>query len=507
MHEDESTKSFEVHISEIDIIGVKSGVVLDFLKVQVAVEDEIDCIMRYEVVELAKFSDCKQGTCADGSWIENRKGDIVRYCIDAKQAAKHAEKQAAYDHGNEVRQTTIALLTFLLLFSIVISIFCDSDMIQSVTLFHALMGELALAEQGFEWYTCMKHGLEEGESEDMMSSGRQVSSRIIRDDKDYPNVLETDECADVAGILLYHDLDLTESQFVMGRLRPEVMKSKREYLYMLKHYLWYMIRRHCCARVYDFPERHCVVKLADAGWASDGEHRRYVDWMHIDHSGDLIELSTSIQQLMSLFTAENKVCGIVRGAASGIQFQKIVVQSGLLVRFWVLSDSSMTWSMTARIGSGQVEHLEVHIWVCDCFRKKQFSMESIEKLCNLVDLGTEFHTDESLGIWTELELTKPTEELLYRFTVYYCVLVLVYILGLISGVLMMVLVCFVVNYTFGARYAESPVNCVEAGTQVDLLACDEQLNRGVGSRLELPAVAAKACGIGESLHVLLGIWT
>ena len=206
-----------------------------------------------------------------------------------------------------------------------------------------------------------------------MSSGRQVSSTIIRDGKDYPNVLETDECADVAGILLYHDLDLTELQFVMGR-------SKREYLYMFKHCLRFLIRRHCCAWVYDFPERHCAVKLADAGWASDGEHRRFVDWMHIDHSGDLIELSTSIQQLMLLFTAESEFYGIVRGAASGIQFQKVVVQSGLLVRFWVLSDSLMTWSMTARISSGQVEHLEVNIWVCDCVRKKQFPMELIHSV-------------------------------------------------------------------------------------------------------------------------------
>ena len=258
-----------------------------------------------------------------------------------------------------------------------------------------------------------------------------------------------------------------------------------------------------------------MVILADAGWASDGEHRRYVDWMHIDHSGDLIELSTSIQQLMSLFTAESEFYDIVRGAALGIQFQKIVVQSGLLVRFWVLSDSSMTWSMTARIGSGQVEHLEVHIWVCDCVRKKQFSMESIDTFCNLVDLGTKFHTDESLGILMELELTKPTEELLERLflasqetrvqdsdenceelTVYYRVLVLVYILGLISGVLMMVLVCFVVNYTFGGRYAESPVNCVEAATQVDLLACDEQLNEelvhDLNSQLLQPKLVALA---------------
>ena len=190
-------------------------------------------------------------------------------------------------------------------------------MVQSVTLFHALMGELARTEQGFEWYTCTEHGLEEGEGE-----GRQVSSTIIRDGKDYPNVLETNEHAGVAGILLYHDLDLPELQFVMGRLRPKVMKSKREYLYMMKHCLRYMIGRHCCAWGYDFPERHCVVILADAGWASDGEHRRYVDWMHVDHSGDLIELSTNIQQLMSLFTAESEFYGIVRGVASGIQFQR-----------------------------------------------------------------------------------------------------------------------------------------------------------------------------------------
>ena len=121
-----------------------------------------------------------------------------------------------------------------------ISIFCDSEKIKSVTLFHALMGELARTEQGFEWYTCMKHGLEEGESEDMMSSGRQVSSTIIRDGKDHPNVLETDEYARVAGILLYHDLELPEVHFAMGRLRPEVMKLKREYLYMMKHCLRFL---------------------------------------------------------------------------------------------------------------------------------------------------------------------------------------------------------------------------------------------------------------------------
>ena len=168
-----------------------------------------------------------------------------------------------------------------------------------------------------------------------------------------------------------------------------------------------------------------------------------------------------------------------------------------------------------------MDHLEVHIWVCDCVRKKQFPMESIDTLCDLVDLGTDFHTDDSLGILMELELKKPTEELLERLflasqetrmqgsdenceelTVYYRVLVLVYILGLISGVLMMVF-----SLLRGKLFVRWTLRGVTGelcrgwytGRPVGLR---RTAKRGVGSRLELPAVAAKAGGIGESLHVL-----
>ena len=52
MHTDESEpmKSFEVPIPERDIVGVKSGVVLDPAKVQVARQKEIDSIARHEVL-------------------------------------------------------------------------------------------------------------------------------------------------------------------------------------------------------------------------------------------------------------------------------------------------------------------------------------------------------------------------------------------------------------------------------------------------------------------------
>ena len=59
-HEGEPMKSFQVPIPERDIVGVKSGVVLDPVKVQVARQKEIDNIARHEVVELVKTSECKQ---------------------------------------------------------------------------------------------------------------------------------------------------------------------------------------------------------------------------------------------------------------------------------------------------------------------------------------------------------------------------------------------------------------------------------------------------------------
>ena len=52
---------------------------------------------------------------------------------------------------------------------------------------------------------------------------------------------------------------------------------------------------------------------------------------------------------------------------------------------------------------------------------------------------------------------------------------MVYFFGFVSCVLVMVLVRFVTNYMFGGRYAEPPVICVEVGTQVDLLAYEEEL--------------------------------
>ena len=63
---------------------------------------------------------------------------------------------------------------------------------------------------------------------------------------------------------------------------------------------------------------------------------------------------------------------------------------------------------------------------------------------------------------------------------------MVYLFQFISGVLVMALVRFMANYMFGGRYVEPPVICVEVGTQVDLLAYDEELVDDLNSLLLQP---------------------
>ena len=77
-----------------------------------------------------KTSACKQGAHVKGGWVEDTKGDIVRY--------RSVAKQVACDQRDDVSQWTPALLIFRLLLSIAVSnapIFCGSAVVLSIWAF------------------------------------------------------------------------------------------------------------------------------------------------------------------------------------------------------------------------------------------------------------------------------------------------------------------------------------------------------------------------------------
>ena len=355
-----------------------------------------------------------------------------------------------------------------------------------------------------------------------MGPGSKTSGTNIRDSEDYLSVQEAKEYASIAGTLLYHALDRPDLQFAVGRLMSAVTKPQRKHLAMMKHCLRYMLGRCCCTWVYDYQEWPGeLVILTDADWASDSERWGSVDCVHIYHGGHLIESSTSTQQVVSISTAEREFYAIVRGAASGIQLREAFTQLGFPVQLRVLSDSSAARAMTARTGSGRVKHVEArYLWLQERVRKKQFSVGCIDTSHNTADLGTKFRSGErlqefvrmmpivvgefeptkiprkllgSLFLASQVTQAQGNDEIYEKMKPHYCVLELVCIFGFISGVLMVIIVRFVASSKFGGRYAESPVNCVEVGTQVDLLACDEQLDEELtNSRLLQPELVALA---------------
>ena len=158
-------------------------------------------------------------------------------------------------------------------------------------------------------------------------------------------------------------------------------------------------------------------------------------------------------------------------------------------------------------------------------------MGCIDTSHNTADLGTKFHSGErllelmrmmpivvgefeptkipkkllgSLFLASQVTQAQGNDEIHEKMKPHYCVLV--FIFGIISGVLMVIMVRFVPSRTFGGRYAESPVNCVEAGTQVDLLACDEQLDEELVHDLNYRLLQPELVALAGLFERSLGIW-
>ena len=74
--------------------------------------------------------------------------------------------------------------------------------------------------------------------------------------------------------------------------------------------------------------------------------------------------------------------------------------------------------------------------------------------------------------------------------------------GFVSGVLAIVLIRFVADYMFGGRHAKPSVIHVEVGTQVESLACDEELVDDLNSWL----IQSELVALAGLFVRLSGVW-
>ena len=292
-YEGEPMKSFEVFVAEQDIIGVKSGVVLDPAEVQAARQKEIDSIARDEVVELDKTSECKQGAHVKGGWVEDNKGAAPKRLRCSPWSSSATARGTSWQCGATSRPSW--------------RLRCSS---------HRGGTELRVQAEHRTWHVKVVQLLHLGPR---ASSGTRVSrGSKAASARGRPQRAGDEGAASIAGALLHHALDRPDLHFTVGRLMSAVTKPQQKHLAMMKHFLRYLLGRRCCAWKFDYQEWPGeLVILTDAEWASDSDRRRSVDCVHIYHGGDLIEASTSAQQVVSLSTAESEFHRIARGDSVG----------------------------------------------------------------------------------------------------------------------------------------------------------------------------------------------
>jgi hypothetical protein len=151
----EGRKAITAPVPSGPVIGVKSGEVLDPAKVVAGRQKELDNLYKHDVVKHVKISEAKGGVHVTGGWVEDNEGDLVR--------SRFVAKQVAYRLGDDVTQSTPALLVFRLLLSLACSMcpLFTSSMVFfaiwyiAVAFFHAIADELIfvrdLVPKGFRW--------------------------------------------------------------------------------------------------------------------------------------------------------------------------------------------------------------------------------------------------------------------------------------------------------------------------------------------------------------------
>ena len=199
--------------------------------------------------------------------------------------------------------------------------------------------------------------------------------------------------ASAAGSLMYHSLDRPDMQFSTSKVMSAISAPKVKHMAQLKYVARYLVSRGECAWYFKYQEMPAeVLAYADADWASNGDSRRSVDCCHLMLGKNLIETSTSTQQVVALSSSESEFYGVLRSAACALQLRALMVELDLKLTVRVLSDSSGARGMIKRSGSGKVKHLETrYLWLQERHRRKELEIGVVDTSLNVSDLGTKFH--------------------------------------------------------------------------------------------------------------------
>ena len=161
-----------------------------------------------------------------------------------------------------------------------------------------------------------------------------------------------------------------------------------------------------------FPECLNVECFSDSDWAGNAEHRRSTTSVHVFVQGALAFSFCRSQKSITLSSAEAEFCAILSGACESIMIRDAV--SFLLgefadVKLVCKTDSSSARSLTNRLGTGRMRHLQAgKLWIQEHVMSGDFTTGSVPGVMNPADLGT-----KALGrkrLWGVLRLVNMVDD-------------------------------------------------------------------------------------------------
>ena len=194
----------------------------------------------------------------------------------------------------------------------------------------------------------------------------------------------------VAGTGLYlssdrYDLSFAMKEVMRGMVRPTVLDMLK-----LRRVVKYLNKYPDYELVYDYqPVQEELQVFVDSDWAGELPTRKSTTSTLEQHGAHEIDHYAGSQQTLSLSSGEAEFYAIGSGAARGIQTANMFSEMHVKLVPVIRSDSSAGRSMTRRVGTGKVRHLELrYLWVQEKLAKGAFRLVKEASTTNLADLGT-----------------------------------------------------------------------------------------------------------------------
>ena len=130
----------------------------------------------------------------------------------------------------------------------------------------------------------------------------------------------------------------------------------------------------------------------DSVWAGCERTRRSTSRGCITVGQHPLQTWSSTQSVVATSSAEAELCGMNEGASRGLGLQSMMLELGIEVKLFLMTDSAAAKSFSSTRGLRRMRHVEVQdLWLQELVQKGRLHVLKINGLVNVADTLTKYH--------------------------------------------------------------------------------------------------------------------